>query len=380
VWLSNWTGSAWTRVLHEKLLYDGWNLLGAFNGTNAAITRSFLWGLDVSGAQAGPAKMQGAGGVGGLLFFTHHSTPQPSTHCAAYDGNGNLTALVDAAIGNTVANYEYGPFGEVIRASGTLSKLNPFRFSTKFQDDETDQLYYGYRFYNQSTGRWLNRDPRGETREIVLYAFVRNDSIGQIDPDGTISFRLIDAKSGKCGSFAVSWAFSLEQPLGSSGGLFFEDLLFVQKVTTQSCQNKCNPPTSCTPGKLDVYWEAWEMDMWGNPITPEGLQVSGDLFGISMGNPLADKDPQTGKLSWKKMTGEMKVFRKEVIFRNFSEEWDIEQGPPVNGLYYTTDPSKAWFWNSVTPVEGPATHSVLAEFDCCCAPKDRPNSILTIEP
>jgi uncharacterized protein RhaS with RHS repeats len=45
-----------------------------------------------------------------------------------------------------------GPFGELIRATGPMAKLNPFRFSTKYQDDETDFLYYGYRYYNPSTG------------------------------------------------------------------------------------------------------------------------------------------------------------------------------------------------------------------------------------
>jgi hypothetical protein len=38
-----------------------------------------------------------------------------------------------------------GPFGEVIRATGPMAKTNPFRFSTKYQDDQTDLLYYGYR-------------------------------------------------------------------------------------------------------------------------------------------------------------------------------------------------------------------------------------------
>ncbi|MGO8931774.1 MAG: RHS repeat-associated core domain-containing protein [Limisphaerales bacterium] len=52
-----------------------------------------------------------------------------------------------------------GPFGEVTRATGPMAKPNPFRFSTKYQDDETDLVYYGYRYYSASTGRWLSRDP-----------------------------------------------------------------------------------------------------------------------------------------------------------------------------------------------------------------------------
>jgi RHS repeat-associated protein len=55
-----------------------------------------------------------------------------------------------------------GPFGELLRATGPMAKANPFRFSTKYQDDETDLPYYGYWYYNAGTGRWLSRDPYGE--------------------------------------------------------------------------------------------------------------------------------------------------------------------------------------------------------------------------
>ena len=64
--------------------------------------------------------------------------------------------------GTSVANYEYGPFGEVIRQTGPMAKVNPIRFSTKYQDDESDLLYYGYRYYKPSTGTWLDRDPMEE--------------------------------------------------------------------------------------------------------------------------------------------------------------------------------------------------------------------------
>lgn len=40
-----------------------------------------------------------------------------------------------------------------------MAKVNPIRFSTKYGDDESDLLYYGYRYYKASTGTWLSRDP-----------------------------------------------------------------------------------------------------------------------------------------------------------------------------------------------------------------------------
>jgi RHS repeat-associated protein len=135
----------------NRFLYDGWNLVAILN-PQSTILESFMWGSDLSGS------MQGAGGVGGLLEVSYHGSL--TTNCfPAFDGNGNVAALINAANGTMLASYEYGPFGEVIRATGPMAKANPFRFSTKYQDDETDLLYYGYRYYSAGTGRWLSRDP-----------------------------------------------------------------------------------------------------------------------------------------------------------------------------------------------------------------------------
>jgi RHS repeat-associated protein len=65
-----------------------------------------------------------------------------------------------------------------------MAKANPIRFSTKYQDDESDLLYYGYRYYKPSTGTWLNRDPKGEDGGLNLYVNVGNNEISRVDPDG----------------------------------------------------------------------------------------------------------------------------------------------------------------------------------------------------
>ena len=89
-----------------------------------------------------------------------------------------------------------GPFGEVIRATGPMAKANPFRFSTKYQDDETDLLYYGYRYYSLSMGRWLSRDPIGERGGRNLCGFAGNNAIGNIDALGKLCISVCDlAKS-----------------------------------------------------------------------------------------------------------------------------------------------------------------------------------------
>jgi RHS repeat-associated protein len=180
----------------NKFLYDGWNMVAELNATNNAVIRSDVWGTDLSGS------FQGAGGVGGLLKVVYNGTQ--TTNCfVAYDGNGSVSGLVNAANGTVIGQYEYGPFGEVIRATGPMAKANPFRFSTKYQDDETDLLYYGYRHYNVSMGRWLSRDPIGEEGGPNLYAMVGNDTVDLIDHLG-----LLD--TGKV-------RIIINQPLGSDG-------------------------------------------------------------------------------------------------------------------------------------------------------------------
>jgi RHS repeat-associated protein len=55
-----------------------------------------------------------------------------------------------------------GPFGEVIRATGPMAKVNPFTFQTEYYDWETDKIYWKNRYYDWSPGRWLSRDPVNE--------------------------------------------------------------------------------------------------------------------------------------------------------------------------------------------------------------------------
>ncbi len=174
VQLANPNGTWGTTVVSNLFVYDGWNLKLELNATNKSVIRTYMWGADLSGS------LEGAGGVGGLLEIMIPQSGRPYQYFPAYDGNGNIVGLVSSG-GSVVANYEYGPFGEVIRATGPMAKANPFRFSTKYQDDESDLVYYGYRYYNPSTGRWPNRDPIGEQGGINLYGFVFNDTINRID-------------------------------------------------------------------------------------------------------------------------------------------------------------------------------------------------------
>jgi RHS repeat-associated protein len=160
------------------------------NASDNALVRTYVWGLDLSGTE------QGAGGVGGLLMFTHHGSPV-ATHFSAYDGNGNVVVLVSASDGSPTAHYEYGPFGEPIRVSGPAAALNPFRFSTKRVDPTTDLLLYEYRAYGPSLGRWLSRDLVAEVAGPSPYAWIQNDPVNTADFLGLLKVCCRGVESGR---------------------------------------------------------------------------------------------------------------------------------------------------------------------------------------
>ena len=172
----SYSGGSYINPVTTRYVYDGWRVVAELDASNNVL-RSYGWGLDLSGS------MEGAGGIGGLWAVKVHGG-SPSDNFVAYDGNGNVTALVDGSTQVASGRYEYGPFGELVRSSGALAKVNPFRFSTKWQDEETELLYYGKRFYNSTTGRWLSRDPIEEDDSSNLYAFVANQPTLAVDTFG----------------------------------------------------------------------------------------------------------------------------------------------------------------------------------------------------
>jgi RHS repeat-associated protein len=196
--VSNWTGSAWAFTTNLVFIYDGWNLMAELNGTNNAVVRSYMWGKDLSGT------LHDAGGIGGLLAFKASTSAQ----FVSYDANGDVTSSFDAATSNPLAQYQYGPFGEVLRDAGGTSTASPLQFSTKYSDVESGLTYYGLRYLNTADGRWLTRDALAEIGGLNLYSWCNNDAVNLLDVLGryTFSWGSIPAADQKLISAAVQRA------------------------------------------------------------------------------------------------------------------------------------------------------------------------------
>jgi RHS repeat-associated protein len=206
--------------------YQGWAM---FEENTSSATNLYVYGLDLSGSQ------QGAGTIGGILAGNFSGT----TAFYACDANGNVTDLVGTN-GDSLAQYQFDPYGNTISKSGELADVNPFRFSTKYTDAETGLLYYGYRYYMPEVGRWVTTDP-GEVevfklaaligmiavREPNLYAFVVNRPLDNIDILGLYT----DAAGKKCSTDCLkSIVIKVMKPAKSIASQMYDQLTTTGRV------------------------------------------------------------------------------------------------------------------------------------------------------
>lgn len=160
-----------------------------------------------------------------------------------HDWRGNVVCLV-AADGNVVESYRYSAFGleELYNIGG--DKLSPWRFSSKRIDDEVGLSYFGRRYYDAHAGRWLTADPLGNVDGPNLYAFVRNNPLSFVDPQGLFSIPDFWGTMPDLWGTTISKVFHYVRQLGSLGrsitdlldddlGLFedmMDDFRFVTEV------------------------------------------------------------------------------------------------------------------------------------------------------
>tara|TARA_R100000027_G_scaffold17378_2_gene12564 strand:- start:465 stop:6296 length:5832 start_codon:yes stop_codon:yes gene_type:complete len=170
-------------VVEDDLCYlwDGWLLLAEIDGANGMPERTYAWGADVG------ASLRASGGVGGLAFA--RDWERLETTVPLYGSNGNVRGYWSVDEETLVAEYDYGAFGEPLQVNIDGDRELPFGFSTKYTDSFSGLLYYGFRYYDPETGRWLSRDPLGEFSALNIYAFISNDPLNDFDLIGLTSYK-----------------------------------------------------------------------------------------------------------------------------------------------------------------------------------------------
>jgi len=169
-----------TLVSEEEItfVWDGWDMIYERHQLTSGLTtleRKYMWGPDIADGGAG-----GAGGAGGLLLIRETKGNTTQDIYPLYDGTGHVVALTNANK-DLLAAYAYGPFGELIHATGPAAQANPWRYATKYRDEETGLYYFGRRYLDPVTGQWLSRELLGEDESLNLYAYCHNDPVNKVD-------------------------------------------------------------------------------------------------------------------------------------------------------------------------------------------------------
>ncbi|TVR45715.1 MAG: RHS repeat-associated core domain-containing protein [Planctomycetota bacterium] len=125
--------------------------------------------------------------------LTTHQQPSPAAPTQtslAYDPNHRYTiqALTDDT-GTVVERYSYTAYGSwtVLDAAGNAKavqeSLQPYGYTGRRYDSETDQWYFRARYFDAELGRFISRDPLGYVDGMSMYRgyFVP----GGMDPSGT---------------------------------------------------------------------------------------------------------------------------------------------------------------------------------------------------
>ncbi|MDE1491704.1 RHS repeat-associated core domain-containing protein [Xenorhabdus bovienii] len=93
------------------------------------------------------------------------------------DGDGQIISLEEY--------YPYGGTAVWTARSQTEADYKTIRYSGK-ERDATGLYYYGYRYYQPWTARWLSADPAGTVDGLNLFRMVRNNPITLFDPTGNL--------------------------------------------------------------------------------------------------------------------------------------------------------------------------------------------------
>lgn len=156
----------------ERYVYDGQNVIQDLDSGSSVVT-SYL-----NGAGLDNHLRQNNSTTGVSYFLTDHL--------------GSTVGLTDSSA-NLVEQVNYDSFG-----THTGSSRTRYTYTGRESDPETDLMYYRARFYDAQLGRFISEDPIAFQGGGNWYAYVDNNPLGWIDPEGLCQGQVNPRNTGEC--------------------------------------------------------------------------------------------------------------------------------------------------------------------------------------
>jgi RHS repeat-associated protein len=100
----------------------------------------------------------------------------------------NSSAVITNATGDETTRIVYLPFGEISQPNSSGQDVATSKFTGKEYDEETGLYYYGARYYDPATGRFVSADSVipswTDGQAYNRYSYVKNNPIAYVDPSG----------------------------------------------------------------------------------------------------------------------------------------------------------------------------------------------------
>ena len=116
------------------------------------------------------------------------------------DSLGSVMALLDTD-GVTIQSYAYDTFGNLLEIKDPAFS-QPFFFTGREWDEDTQLYYYRARYYDPNAGRFITPDPLGLSAGSNPYLYVGNNPVNRIDPLGLYWQEMAE----KAGEWLTDWA------------------------------------------------------------------------------------------------------------------------------------------------------------------------------
>jgi len=167
---------------------------------NGALVQGFLYQNSTNPI----AELDGTGNIVGLFVYgTKSNVPDymvksGQTYRIISDQLGSPLMVVNTATGDIVQEIEYDAFGSPTFVSGDTN-FQPFGFAGGLYDIHTGLVRFGARDYDPSAGRFTAKDPiLFEGGTVNLYAYLGNDPLNLVDPNGMGGSNDCDDDDGDC--------------------------------------------------------------------------------------------------------------------------------------------------------------------------------------